>query len=133
MAGASSNRSSHTIPYGGGFGGNPQWAQRLSPRGRLRPIDLGLLGIAKLDAACLGGSQRLACALADHVSLVLGSGSEHVKRQPAGSRHIDNGEIEALAVQVKATLRLKRSSFATSRVAVRCLASAIQRPKKNGR
>src|SRR6516164_6360525 len=53
------------------------WAQRVSPRGRLRPIDLGLLWIAELDATGFGGSQRLACALADHVSLVLGSGGEH--------------------------------------------------------
>ena len=53
------------------------WAQRVSPRGRLRPIDLGLLWIAELDATGFGGSQRMACALADHVSLVLGSGGEH--------------------------------------------------------
>src|SRR5499427_8435664 len=52
-------------------------AQRLSPRGRLRPIDLGLLWIAELDAAGFGGGQRMACALADHVSLMLGSGGEH--------------------------------------------------------
>ena len=52
-------------------------AQRLSPRGRLHPIDLGLLWIAKFDAAGLGGGQRMACALADHVSLMLGSGGEH--------------------------------------------------------
>jgi len=50
-------------------------AQRVSPRGRLRPIDLGLLWIAELDATGFGGSQRMACALADHVSLVLGSGA----------------------------------------------------------
>jgi hypothetical protein len=56
-------------------------AQRLRPLGRLRPIDLGLPRIAKLDAACLGASQRMACALANHVSLVLGGG-EHEKRQP---------------------------------------------------
>jgi|SRR6516162_11228111 len=49
-------------------------AQRLSPRGRLRPIDLGLLWIAKLDATGFGGSQRMACALDDHVLLMLGSG-----------------------------------------------------------
>ena len=55
-------------------------AQHLSLRGCLRPIDLGLLWIAKLDAAGLGGGQRMACALADHVSLVLGSGGEYVKR-----------------------------------------------------
>jgi hypothetical protein len=36
-----------------------------------------LLWIAKLDATCLGGGQRLACALADHVPLMLGSGGEH--------------------------------------------------------
>src|SRR5262249_38439318 len=47
-------------------------AQRLSPRGHLRPIDLGLLWIAELDATGFG-----ACALADHVSLMLGSGGEH--------------------------------------------------------
>jgi hypothetical protein len=52
-------------------------AQRLSPRGRLLPIDLGLLRIVKLDAACLGGGHGTARALADHVSLVLGSGGEH--------------------------------------------------------
>src|SRR6516165_12740001 len=52
-------------------------AQRLSPGGRLRPIDLGLLWIAKLDATGLGGGQRMACALANHVSLMLGSGGEH--------------------------------------------------------
>jgi hypothetical protein len=46
---------------------------------RLRPIDLGLLWIAELDAARLGGGQGMACALADHMSLVLGSGGEHVK------------------------------------------------------
>src|SRR6516162_10853355 len=49
-------------------------AQRLSPRGRLRPIDFGLLWIAELDATGFGGGQRMACALADHVSLMLGSG-----------------------------------------------------------
>ena len=32
-------------------------AQRLSPRGRLCPIDLGLLWIAGLDATGFGGSQ----------------------------------------------------------------------------
>ena len=31
----------------------------------------------------------------------------------------------SISVAMKATLRLKRSSFATSRVALRCLASAI--------
>jgi hypothetical protein len=70
-------------------------AQHLSPLGCLRPINLGLLWIAKLDAACLGGGQGMACALADHVSLGLGSGGEHVKRQPVGPRHVGNGEIEA--------------------------------------
>ena len=55
----------------------PALTQRLSPRGRLHPIDLGLLWIAKFDAAGLGGGQRMACALADHVSLMLGSGGEH--------------------------------------------------------
>ena len=50
------------------------WAQRVSPRGRLRPIDLGLLWIAELDATGFGGSQRMACALDDHVLLMLGSG-----------------------------------------------------------
>ena len=49
----------------------------MSPRGRLHPIDLGLLWIAKFDAAGLGGGQRMACALADHVSLMLSSGGEH--------------------------------------------------------
>jgi len=62
----------------------PALMQRSSPRGRLRPIDLGLLWIAELDAACLGSGQRRACALADHVSFVLSSGGEHVKRQPVG-------------------------------------------------
>jgi hypothetical protein len=52
-------------------------AQRLSPRGRPRPIDLGLLWIAELDATGFGGGQRIACALADHASLMLGSGGEH--------------------------------------------------------
>ena len=52
----------------------------LSVFGRLRPVDLGLLLIAELDAALLGGGQGKACALADHVSLVLGSGGKHVKR-----------------------------------------------------
>ena len=50
-------------------------AQR--PRGPLGPIDLGLLWIAELDAAGLGGGQPMACALADHVSLKLGSRGEH--------------------------------------------------------
>ena len=59
-------------------------AQRLRLRGRLRPIDLSLLWIAELDATGFGGGQRMACALADHVSLVLGSSGEHVKRQPVG-------------------------------------------------
>jgi hypothetical protein len=68
-------------------------ARRLRPLGRLRAIDLGLPRIAKLDAACLGGGQRMACALANHVSFVLGGG-EHVKRQPVGPRHIRNSEIE---------------------------------------
>jgi|SRR6516165_4900951 len=40
-------------------------AQRLSPRGRLRPIDFGLLWIAELDATGFGGGQRMACALGD--------------------------------------------------------------------
>ena len=30
-----------------------------------------------VDATVLGGGQRMACALADHVSLMLGSGGEH--------------------------------------------------------
>ena len=42
--------------------------QRLSPRG-LRPIDLGLLWIAELDATGFGGGQGMACAL-----LLLSSG-----------------------------------------------------------
>src|SRR5262249_1757130 len=71
-------------------------AQRLSPRSRLRPIDLGLLWIAELDATGFGGGQRMACALADHVSLMLGSSGKHVKRQPVGPGHVGNGEIEAL-------------------------------------
>src|SRR5262245_55870640 len=37
-------------------------AQRLRLRGRLRPIDLGLLWIAELDATGFGGGQRMACA-----------------------------------------------------------------------
>src|SRR5262249_46746403 len=49
----------------------------LEPSGRLHPIDLGVLWIAKLDASGLGGGPRLARALADHVSLMLGSGGEH--------------------------------------------------------
>ena len=52
---------------------------------RRHPCHTPRAGIAKLDAACVGGSQRLACALADHVSLVLGS--EHVKRQLVGPGH----------------------------------------------
>src|SRR5215469_964557 len=56
-------------------------AQHLSLHGCLRPIDLGLLWIAELNATGFGGGQGMACALADHVSLVLGSSSEHVKRQ----------------------------------------------------
>jgi hypothetical protein len=34
----------------------------------------------------------------DHVALVLGSGGKHVKRQSVGSRHVGNGEMEALGV-----------------------------------
>jgi len=37
----------------------------------------------------------MACALADHMSLVLGSGGEHMKRQTIRAWHIGNGEIEA--------------------------------------
>jgi hypothetical protein len=84
-------------------------AQRQSPLGCLRLIDLGLLLIAELGATCLAGD-------------------EHVKRQPVGPRHVGNGEIEPLlsiSVAMKATLRLKRSSFATSKVALRLFASAI--------
>jgi hypothetical protein len=51
-------------------------AQR--PRGPLGPIDLGLLWIAELDATGFGGSQRMVCALADHVALMLGSGGEQL-------------------------------------------------------
>jgi hypothetical protein len=32
--------------------------------------------IAELDATGFGGGQRIACALADHVSLMLGSGGD---------------------------------------------------------
>ena len=47
-------------------------AHRLSPRGRLRPIDLGLLWIAKLDAAGLGGGQlRPVPALAESSAIAL--------------------------------------------------------------
>src|SRR5215472_9438461 len=49
--------------------------------GRLRAVDLGLLWIAELDAPRLGGGQDMACARADHMSLVLGGGGEHVKRE----------------------------------------------------
>jgi hypothetical protein len=62
--------------------------------GRLRPIVLGLLWIAELDAARLGGGQGIACALADHMSLVLGGG-EYMKRQTIRAWHIGNDEIEA--------------------------------------
>src|SRR5215471_10122653 len=66
-------------------------AQRLSPRGRLRRIDLGLLWIAELDATGFGGGQRMACALADHVSLMLGSGGEHcVADDRENPRLVDN-------------------------------------------
>src|SRR5262245_11899512 len=74
-------------------------AQRLRLRGRLRPIDLGLLWIAELDATGFGGGQRMACALADHLSLVLGSSGENVKRHSVWSGHVGNGERVALAVQ----------------------------------
>jgi hypothetical protein len=40
-------------------------AQGLSLPGRLRPVDLGLLWIAELGAAALGGGQGTECALAD--------------------------------------------------------------------
>jgi len=43
----------------------------------------------------LGGGKGMACALADHMSLVLGSGGEHMKRQTIRAWHIGNGEIEA--------------------------------------
>jgi hypothetical protein len=49
-------------------------AHRLSRGAPLRPIDPGLLWIAKLDAACLGRGKRLAHGLGDPMSLVLGSG-----------------------------------------------------------
>ena len=52
-------------------------AQGLSLLGRLRPIDLGLLWISRAP-----WRRRLACVLADHMSLVLGGSSEHVKCQP---------------------------------------------------
>jgi hypothetical protein len=55
-------------------------AQSLSLFGRLRPVDPGLLWIVKLGAGRLGGGKGMACALADHMSLVLGSGGKHVKR-----------------------------------------------------
>ena len=93
-------------------------AQRLSPRGRLRPIDLGLVWIAELDATGFGGGQRMACAFADHVSLVLGSSGEHVKRQPVAPRHVGKGEIECLTIHqraMNATLRESRSSFVASK------------------
>ena len=60
------------------------WAQRSSPLRPRSPIDLGLLRIAELDAPCLRGGKCMACALADHVALVLGSGGEHVKDRPVG-------------------------------------------------
>jgi hypothetical protein len=41
----------------------------------------------------LGGGHGMACALADHMSLLLGSGGRHVKRQPVRPRHVGNGEI----------------------------------------
>jgi hypothetical protein len=63
-------------------------------------------GLPILDAARLGGRRRLACALADHISLVLGSGGEHIKRQMIRAWHIGNGEIEpleSLSAAIKAT------------------------------
>ena len=70
-------------------------AQRQRLLGVLRPIDLGLLRIAELDASRVGGGKGMACALADHMSLVLCSGGEHMKRQTIRAWHIGNGEIEA--------------------------------------
>jgi hypothetical protein len=44
----------------------------LSPRGRLRPIDLGLLWIAELDATGFGGGQlRPVPALAESSAIAL--------------------------------------------------------------
>src|SRR5262245_8459265 len=100
--------------------------QRLSPRGRLRPIDLGLLWIAELDATGFGGGQRMACALADNVARGLGSAGELVNRQPFGPGHTGNSETEALAVHQRGDegdAAAKATSFATSRVALRFLAS----------
>jgi hypothetical protein len=59
----------------------------LSLLGRLRPVDLGLLWIAKLGAARLGGGKGMTCASADHMSLVLGGSDEHVKRQTIRAWH----------------------------------------------
>jgi hypothetical protein len=44
-----------------------------------------LSALAKLGAACLGGGKGMACALVDHMSLVLGGSGEHVKCQPVRS------------------------------------------------
>src|SRR5215831_6667857 len=55
-------------------------AQRLSPRGGLRPIDLGLLWIAELDATGFGGGQRMACALANAIAYWLKAGRQALAR-----------------------------------------------------
>jgi hypothetical protein len=89
---------------------------------RFATIDLGLLRIAKPDAARLGRSEDMARALADHVPLVLGNGGEH-----DGARHVGN-PLESINVAMNATLRESRSSFATSSVALRFLAAPSQRP-----
>src|SRR5215831_20923747 len=47
----------------------------------------------------------MACALADHMSLVLGGGGEHVKCQPVCSWHIGNRKIEATAIHQRGNER----------------------------
>jgi len=76
--------------------------QRLCSGHCVSLVLLRLLGIAEyqrlthpVDAAHLGGGQGMACALADHMPLVLVSGGEYMKRQTIRAWHIGNGEIEA--------------------------------------
>ena len=67
----------------------------------------------------------MTCALADHVSLMLGSGGEHVKRQPVRPGHVGNDQIEVHRRGDEGEAALKRSSLASSKVALRLSARAI--------
>jgi hypothetical protein len=54
----------------------------LSLLGRLARLISACFGLPSLKPRALADGERLACALADHMSLVLSGSGEHVKCQP---------------------------------------------------